>query len=766
MNQQDILKTIEQASGVIGKTWPLYSFVTSNPLAGYEHTDFLEAVGKAYKKLGAQGLPDARAFKRAFEKGEIDKGIFTELLREHGKEESPESYLKQLLAQEGKQVENADHELDRISLKWLSSFLDEGLADWQMPFKSKGFYNSWRKLAVYDRDFKSSESIPKTAEEAVKSVLEPYDAGECYAIIEHHLAALPGWTGYIKYRMDSQSVWQQKYPISLMEYLGVRLWIARQMDVAIKPEIDPAETTDALLDLKYIWLEGWEKTWQNNFFGDLSESAAQQDQRETERPDAQFVFCIDTRSELVRRHLESQGNYETFGYAGFFGIPMDYQNPDDNLVNKSCPPIVPSGYKVSETPAEGQEKATTHYQESNWRIIFYNYFLKRMKNLLPSAFGFVETSGFFYGFSLLLRTLRPAYANSLKLKNEEVRETVYDPKIEHNSPGETESSEISLAEKTALVKSAFDLCGWRHFARLVVFTGHESHSSNNPFASSLDCGACAGNSGKHNARMLAKLANEKAVRKALCEEHDIHIPEDTFFMGGQHVTTTDEVELFDSAVPQAYEKELQAVKQDLKNLKESVTQERLNADKESVAEAWTKANNWAETRPEWGLAKNAGYVIGPRSLSKHKRFSDCFFSSYDWEMDDDGKLLEALAQGPLVVTQWINNHYYFASVDNDKFGAGSKITHNITGKFGVVQGNGSDLKMGLPLQSLKISDGENFHSPLRLTAVIQAPKARIRRVLENNPNVKRLIDNRWIHLFAMDPEENNRLEQYCKGVEW
>jgi uncharacterized protein YbcC (UPF0753/DUF2309 family) len=51
-------------------------------------------------------------------------------------------------------------------------------------------------------------------------------------------------------------------------------------------------------------------------------------------------------------------------------------------------------------------------------------------------------------------------------------------------------------------------------------------------------------------------------------------------------------------------------------------------------------------------------------------------------------------QGPMVVTQWINNHYYFSTVDNAVFGGGSKITHNITGKFAVVQGNGGDIKMG------------------------------------------------------------------------
>lgn len=39
--------------------------------------------------------------------------------------------------------------------------------------------------------------------------------------------------------------------------------------------------------------------------------------------------------------------------------------------------------------------------------------------------------------------------------------------------------------------------------------------------------------------------------------------------------------------------------------------------------------------------------------------------------------------GSLVVTQSINTHYYFATVDNAAYGSGSKITHNPVGNAGV-----------------------------------------------------------------------------------
>ena len=120
----------------------------------------------------------------------------------------------------------------------------------------------------------------------------------------------------------------------------------------------------------------------------------------------------------------------------------------------------------------------------------------------------------------------------------------------------------------------------------------------------------------------------------------------------------------------------------------------------------------------------------------------------------------------MVVTQWINNHYYFATVDNETFGGGSKITHNVTGKFGVVQGNGGDLKMGLPLESVKKSDSEMYHQPLRLSVIIQAPIENLENILEKNENLRSLIENEWIYLLVMDPEDDNRIKKYTAEGIW
>ncbi len=771
MTEQHIQKSIDEAAKVIGKTWPLYSFVTSNPLSGYEKQPFKVAANSAKVLLNARVFPEALLYRQAWEQGEIDEHELIDMLRENGIPESPKQCLLKFESQKRTEEKSINHDLDRIMSKWLAAFLDEGLAEWEMPGKKEGFYKAWRKLALYDGalGILVLDDIPKTCSEALALILKDYSQEACVKIFTYHLAALPGWTGYINYRSESNSLWQQEYPISLKDYLGVRLWIAQHLKAQIMPINDFIQTEDTLSKLQYIWLKAWERTWQNQLVNTLKEaSITTVPTKNVElQPDAQLVFCIDTRSELIRRHVESKGNYETYGYAGFFGIAMDYENLSDGLTRKSCPPIVSSAYAVTEIPQANKDALKLAYESKNEIYKFWEYFLKRMKNMLPSAFGFVEGSGFYYGLSLVARTLTPGYMYRFKRKNTSSYEPICEPEINRTNPQKDNGLGIPLDEKVAIVKSAFELTGWKYFAPLVLFVGHGSSSANNPFGSSLDCGACAASPGRHNARMLAKLANLIEVRKALADDYRIHIPENTIFIGAEHNTTTDEIVIFDSEVPASHREELLDLKSNLLRAQQTAIQERLGVKSKPIALAEHKANDWGETRPEWGLAKNAGFIVAPRTLTENENLDGrCFLHSYDWELDVTGQALEGIMQGPMVVTQWINNHYYFSTVDNDKFGGGSKITHNITGRFGVVQGNGGDLKMGLPLQSLCRSDNEMYHRPLRLSVLIMAPEARITDILARNANLKALLDNEWIYLMVMDPLQHNDIIRYQKNMEW
>jgi len=751
MNPYRFEQMIDKASDYIGNTWPLYSFVTSNPLSGYEEQPFSKAAENAQNILGASVYPKASLYRRAFENGNISFSELKPLLEEIGYKRSPEYYLNLLEREQESVMQNAQNILDRLMVKWLSAFLDEGLAEWEMPFKSQGFYKAWIKLAPYDDDLKNIKysDVPKSSKEAMVSLLSDCSDEKIQEIFKYHLAALPGWTGYIKHRKTNQPLWQDKYPIDLEEYLAVRLWTAKHLGMELLNHNDASEKSHQVMELQHIWLKAWEKSWQQELVQILKDAPKESkaDGLNDGVPDAQMVFCIDTRSELIRRHVESVGNYETFGYAGFFGIAMDYENTKDDVIQKSCPPIVESSYRVTEVATKGNQSEKNKYDQNLERSKFWNYFLKRMKNMLPSTFGFVEGSGLYYGLNLFARTVAPSLSNR---KSTGGQESICEPTLRSADS----HSDIPITEQAAIVKSGFDLMGWENFSPVVIFVGHGSHSANNPFASSLDCGACAASPGRHNARMLTKMANNNEVRELLSTEFGIKVPKATIFLGAEHNTTTDEIELFDSKVPSSHKKLVSNIKRNLEKAQITATQERLGITKNSVAHAKTKASNWGETRPEWGLAKNASFVIAPRKTTKHRNLDGrCFLHSYDWRLDKDGKALEAIMQGPMVVTQWINNHYYFATVDNEKFGAGTKTTHNITGQFGVVQGNGGDLKVGLPWESLYGSENEPYHTPLRLSVVIEAPKKRVDAILSRNSKLRSLLENEWIHLIIMDPKE-------------
>src|SRR5437763_12110274 len=94
----------------------------------------------------------------------------------------------------------------------------------------------------------------------------------------------------------------------------------------------------------------------------------------------------------------------------------------------------------------------------------------------------------------------------------------------------------------------------------------------------------------------------------------------------------------------------------------------------------------------------------------------------------------------------ISLEYYFAFVDNDRYGCGTKLPHNIAGLLGVMDGAASDLRTGLPWQMVEI------HEPVRLLFVIETWPETMLRLLERNPDIDRLVRNDWVRLAVLDPD--------------
>ncbi|PSP83870.1 DUF2309 domain-containing protein [Halobacteriales archaeon QS_6_64_34] len=754
--------SIDDAAETVGSVWPIHSFVTANPLAGFEDRPFEEAVAQAADILGGRGYPSPETFAAALERGQIDRDILEVELAEAGYEAEPETLLDRMDGAETNtdDPDTVEDRVDHVLTKWLSAFLDEGRAHWALPDRDLGFYGVFRKVSNYDSQIPDSgvvADLPATPTETIETVLDPYPQSQWGAIFEAQLAALPGWTGFIKQRAVAGDEWQSRHPISLSGYLAVRLAVLDAFDADLAPSETPESETHEVDELSEAFLTAWEGTYCEELVGSVSaESQSLADAEPSGRPDAQLVFCIDTRSEVLRRHLEDTGDYETHGYAGFFGIPMEYEGYDAEVSVEACPPILDAQHTVTDEPVD-TETQEEHDHRKGIREAAAEI-IETIEANAATAYGFVESAGSGYGLALASRTLVPGRVHDFF---DGVDQRVPDDH-EFCSPS---LDGFTLDEQVEYAATAFDLMGWDHFARLVVFTGHASETANNPFDSSLDCGACAGNPGGPSARVLAKICNDDAVQAEL-RERGFEIPDDTVFLAGEHNTTTDEVDLYDGTVPESHADELEALRADLETAREGAAAERTSTDA-AVRETERRAADWAETRPEWGLAGNAGFVIGPSELAAGLDLDGrAFLHSYDWTTDTDGDALEAIIAGPMVVTQWINCQYYFSTVDTAVYGSGSKITHNPVGNVGVYQGNGGDLMTGLPLQSLMAADDEPYHQPLRLSTVIQAPVDTVTDIIADHENVAGLLDNGWLSLTVVDPTQGHAAFEYAGELSW
>ena len=123
MIAQHIHKSIKEAAIITGKTWPLYAFVTSNPLSGYEKKPFEEAVGEVNTYLGGNVFPNPLILNNALKSGEIDKKELNQLFLENGFTKSPKYYLNEIINHKQVKKPNPYHTIDRVMAKWLAAFL-------------------------------------------------------------------------------------------------------------------------------------------------------------------------------------------------------------------------------------------------------------------------------------------------------------------------------------------------------------------------------------------------------------------------------------------------------------------------------------------------------------------------------------------------------------------------------------------------------------------------------------------------------------------
>jgi uncharacterized protein len=812
----------QKAATRIPPLWPLQNFVAVNPFLGLSENHFIDTCSLLDRVARQPALMEPDFFDSKFRSNaitETDLNDALNLAAEHLPAESAFSvsnltvtHLKLWLHSAHASPKTsqgistlADYSDATLHTDWsrtftteiskhCSAFFDEGQSVWRTPWSSQGLYTAWREAASIDasldllglKGFRAFvAALPSSADIALPRMLN--NLGLSPAIAEDYLHSLLlsifGWSSHVQYRVRQNGLTGIPDD-SLIQLLAIRLAhdsaLATLSDEAgflesWSQSLQKAAARDASEDLAshYVWQLASEIAYQRRLIKGLQKAPSLP--VKSQRAPVQAVFCIDVRSEVFRRSLEhADPRIETLGFAGFFGmpiehIPLGYQHGD-----AQCPALLTPKYRI-------RERLTGATTAQETRVISRSLTLRRLrhawnafKTSAVSCFSFVEAAGLGFAINLVRNTFfTPQPSQPI---HSATAPHIHSSACQHDSSHSHDHSDhtgIPTTDQLTLAHSALRHMGLTSdFARLVLLCGHGSQSANNPYAAGLDCGACGGHSGDSNARVAAALLNLPHVRKGL-RQLGIDVPDDALFLAGLHNTTTDEVTLFDlESLPESHHEDLRTLQfwlhcasKESRSQRASSLGIRSDLSLNLDSRLFERAADWSQVRPEWGLAGNAAFVAAPRERTRHLNLGGrVFLHNYHHERDSANATLELILTAPMIVASWINLQYYGSTVNNNLFGSGNKVLHNVVGTLGVCLGNGGDLRSGLPMQSLH--DGQKWiHDPLRLSVFIEAPREHLSLAISRHPDVARLVDNAWIHLFAIEPG-TSEIFRYLPNHQW
>ena len=638
---------------------------------------------------------------------------------------------------------------------WAAGHFDRGQALWS-PAPMRGAFTAWREWASHDltpeivgltgfcAHVAGSDDTP---ERVILRAADRLGLSDAAAETAFHrmLMDLGGWSQHARWLLWEAELKGQS-DTTIIDLLAIRLlWeealfahvpqVAADWALAVAAHAAPVQPSpDEVIDA--ILQEGAERAHQRKLGTALTGSKVT-----TGRPALQAAFCIDVRSEVFRRALESQSpEIETIGFAGFFGLPLQHRAHGTEELQIHLPVLLNPAMTSTGHAAPEVERATRIAARTTraWG---------RFRQAAVSSFAFVEAAGLAYSWKLV----RSALALP---PGEQPPEPA--PRIEGGL-----SAEAKAATGAAVLKA---MSMSTNHARLVLLLGHGGQVTNNPHESAYHCGACAGQTGEVSARLLAQLLNDPETRAGLPAQ-GIELAKDTVFLAGLHETTTDRIRLYKDDAAPAHGAVIAQAEQWLARAGGLARSERARRLPGATADAMgQRALNWAEVRPEWGLAGCAAFIAAPRPATAGADLAGrAFLHNYDWQADAGFGTLELILTAPVVVASWISLQYYGSSVAPDAFGGGNKLIHNVVGGIGVVQGNGGKLRPGLPWQT--VHDGAQLaHEPLRLSVLVEAPREAIIDVLARHDGVRALFDNGWLHLFVL--QEGQIAARYRPGLIW
>jgi uncharacterized protein YbcC (UPF0753/DUF2309 family) len=448
----------------------------------------------------------------------------------------------------------------------------------------------------------------------------------------------------------------------------------------------------------------------------------------------------------MRRHVESAGSYiATYGYAGFFGLDATLIDSQGNQ-HAICPPLV----KPSKTILSQKTACCTHNESfvTNINRTLFNL------QLNPISAAFISLlSPLLVGLTVLKDRFAYRHAPASTASDFKFEYLVSDKNPNGFSYADIALRLGNLLKTTGLVVAP---------GELIVLVGHGANGANNPYKSAYDCGACGGKPGDINTKIFAEMANLPEVRAEL-SKLGTDLPATTLVVGAYHNTTTDEFIFFDTnKIPQERQNQISEIQIIVKeaSTKNALERSRRFASIQDVKinqildEVKRRAYYIAEPRPEYGHATNALCVVGRRELTKNL-FLDrrAFLVSYEASIDPNHAILASILKAIVPVCMGINLEYFFSSVDNYKYGAGSKLPQNVVAGCATMTGSLGDLRTGLPKQMIEI------HEPVRLAMLVQSTRAAIDQILTSEPTLRNPIKNGWFRLYLVDPN-NSEISAY------
>jgi len=775
--------TIASVVHRIAPLWPLDRFVAVNPFLGLADQPLLSAAVRLGRTTGARVFMPRAYYATRFAEGAFDESCLRAglaALAARGESVPPFGAVQRALGTARPRTEVAvstfadvmervrgekvtETVTDELS-RFCARYWDEGQASWVMPYRDQPLYAAWRAWAASDRTpdvlgwgaaRRAFSALPTDAFATISHALVLLEVPESAAsgYLHRALASVEGWASYARYRG-----WTSGDDTAVVDLLAMRLaWEVGLFAVCTEARtreawgvaaraMSPLDVLvpDREFSIDLALLEASEHALQRSVLPQLRWAAA----APAERPQVQAVFCIDVRSEVFRRALESTSEAtQTVGFAGFFGVALACAPLGQSEAVAHCPVLLQPKFCVREVGL--RDEGTANADEARSHARRDAGLLSAFKRSTVGALAYVETLG---GL-----TLGKLVTDALGL-TQPVRQS--DPQeVRIRLEGWSLQERVATAAGILRGTSLHD-----RLAPVVVLVAHGSTNSNNPHASGLQCGACGGHAGDPNARVAATLLNDPQVRAGL-RDLGLHVPTDTVFVAALHDTTTDQVELFDTdSVPATHQYRLDCLRGDLRAAGATARTERAPALHSEASESAivARSRDWAQVRPEWGLAGNAFFIAAPRAVTRGFSLRGrAFLHDYDSERDDDLKTLELILTAPMIVASWINLQYYASTVDPERYGSGNKTLHNVVGAIGVLEGYGGDLRTGLPLQS--VHDGaSSFHEPVRLHVVVQASEEAIEHVLVEHPDVRQLVEHGWVHLFALRRGGQRR----CLGHGW